>query len=42
MSDFNDVDYKLPDIQHQSYLFQNEYFSQELLPIEENQDRKVS
>jgi hypothetical protein len=23
-------------------LFQNEYFSQELLPIEENQDRKVS
>jgi hypothetical protein len=42
MFDFNDVDYKLSFIEHQSYLFQNEYFSQELLSIEENQDRKVS
>jgi hypothetical protein len=42
MSYFNDVDYKLPAIQHQSYLFQNKYFSQELLSIERNQDKKIS
>ncbi len=42
MSDFNDINYELSSVQNQSYLFQNKYFEQELLLIEENQDRKVS
>jgi hypothetical protein len=42
MSDLNDINYELSFVQNQSYLFQNKYFEQELLFIEENQDRKVN
>jgi hypothetical protein len=38
---YNDINYQLPAIENQQYLFKHRYFSQELLPYKENEDREV-
>ncbi len=34
--------YELPPLEDQVYLFKNKYYKQELLPYEENKERRVS
>ncbi len=38
---YNTINYKLLNLEDQEYLFANRYFKQQLLPYEENKERKV-
>ena len=36
-----DIDFQLPSIENQEYIFQHEFFIQELLPYQADKDRQI-